>query len=109
MSAPLKNIIYVTVLGDFLGLYQGTTSRGQEYLNPYTGRQKIIAPKFVVEREQPERPRIMHVYNVRILEEEYMLEFEGRSLPPNSNVIYYHFKGYDPISSNRCEVLCLLE
>jgi len=109
MSAPLKNVTYVTVLGDYLGLYIATTSRGQEFLNPYTGSLKIIAPKFVVEKEQPERPRLDRVYNVHIHEEDFMLEFEGRSLPPNSTVIYYHFKGYDPISSNRCEVLCLLE
>ena len=105
MSKPLKNVTYVTVLGDFLGLYKATTSRGQEFLNPYTGCWKTIAPKFVVEKEQDERPRINHVYNVRILEEDLMLEFEGRSLPPDSTVIYYHFKGYDPISSNQCEVL----
>jgi deoxyhypusine synthase len=105
MSSPLKNVLYLTVLGDFLGLYITTTSTGQEFLNPYNGSIKIIQPKFVVEREQTERPRINRIYNVRIQEEEYMLEFEGRSLPPDSTVIYYHFKGFDPISSNHCDVL----
>lgn len=105
MAAPLKNVVYVTVLGDYLGTYKALTSQGQEFENPYTGCIKTVPPKFIVEREQTERPRILRYYNVCIQDEEFMLEFEGRSVPPNSTVICYHFKHYGAISSNDCSVL----